>query len=207
MPGGRAGIWRRGCDSPNLSKRCTRKLATPQRRALLPTWRHSQSGKRKRMAQLQWHLRSALIIPEQFAAREPAHIESQLHPRNLRQSKFCRELSCDSFINLPKPMPSLASSNFSARQTRSFSPMTCEARRRSSAAQGLVPDCTLPFASIAKHHPIDDNCAARAKPTRTLGQPLFCEVLQGSLNCDFLRLTTGGRYLYFVFASLSSARP
>ena len=38
-------------------------------------------------------------------------------------------------------------------------------------------------------------------------QRLFCEVLQGSLNCDFLRLTTGGGYLYFVFASLSSARP
>lgn len=27
------------------------------------------------------------------------------------------------------------------------------------------------------------------------------------MNCDFLRVTTGGRYLYFVFASLSSARP
>jgi hypothetical protein len=35
----------------------------------------------------------------------------------------------------------------------------------------------------------------------------FCEVLQGPLNRDFLRITTGGRYLYFVFASLSSARP
>src|SRR5215510_13207637 len=38
-------------------------------------------------------------------------------------------------------------------------------------------------------------------------QRLFCEVLQRPLNCDFLRITTGGRYLYFVFASLSSARP
>lgn len=35
---------------------------------------------------------------------------------------------------------------------------------------------------------------------------LFCEVLQGSSNCDFLRITTGGRYFYFVFASLTSAR-
>jgi hypothetical protein len=43
--------------------------------------------------------------------------------------------------------------------------------------------------------------------SRGRSQPLFCEVFQGSLNCDFLRLTTGGRYLYFVFASLSSARP
>ena len=33
----------------------------------------------------------------------------------------------------------------------------------SARAQGLVPDCTLPFASIAKHHPIDDNCAARGE--------------------------------------------
>jgi hypothetical protein len=27
----------------------------------------------------------------------------------------------------------------------------------------LVPDCTLPFANIAKHHPIDDNCPARGE--------------------------------------------
>ena len=33
----------------------------------------------------------------------------------------------------------------------------------SASAQGLVPDCTLQFASIAKHHPIDDNCAARGE--------------------------------------------
>ena len=26
----------------------------------------------------------------------------------------------------------------------------------SVSAQGLVPDCTLPFVSIAKRHPIDD---------------------------------------------------
>ena len=35
----------------------------------------------------------------------------------------------------------------------------------------------------------------------------FCEVLQCSLNCDFLRITTSDRYLYFVFSSLSAARP
>jgi hypothetical protein len=33
----------------------------------------------------------------------------------------------------------------------------------SVSAQGLVPDCTLPFASIAKPHPIDDNCDARGE--------------------------------------------
>jgi hypothetical protein len=33
----------------------------------------------------------------------------------------------------------------------------------SANAQGLVPGCTLPFAAIAKHHPIDDNCAARGE--------------------------------------------
>jgi hypothetical protein len=27
------------------------------------------------------------------------------------------------------------------------------------------------------------------------------------LNCDFLRITTGSRYLYFIFASLSAAGP
>jgi len=34
---------------------------------------------------------------------------------------------------------------------------------RSVSAQGLVPDCTLPFANIAKHHPIDDNCPGRGE--------------------------------------------
>jgi hypothetical protein len=33
----------------------------------------------------------------------------------------------------------------------------------SVSAQGLVSDCTLPFVSIAKRHPIDDNCAARGE--------------------------------------------
>ena len=28
-------------------------------------------------------------------------------------------------------------------------------------AQGLVSDCTVPFTTIAKHHPIGDNCDAR----------------------------------------------
>jgi hypothetical protein len=30
-------------------------------------------------------------------------------------SKFCRDISCDSFINLPKPMPSPFSSNLGVR--------------------------------------------------------------------------------------------
>ena len=33
----------------------------------------------------------------------------------------------------------------------------------SASAQGLVPDCTLPFATIAKHQSIDDNCDARGE--------------------------------------------
>src|SRR5205823_2278031 len=33
----------------------------------------------------------------------------------------------------------------------------------SAGAQGLTPHCTLPFQSISKHHPIDDNCAARGE--------------------------------------------
>jgi hypothetical protein len=33
----------------------------------------------------------------------------------------------------------------------------------SAGAQGLTPNCTLPFQSISKHHPIDDNCAARGE--------------------------------------------
>jgi hypothetical protein len=33
----------------------------------------------------------------------------------------------------------------------------------SANAQGLVPGCTLPFATIAKHHPVDDNCDARGE--------------------------------------------
>ena len=36
---------------------------------------------------------------------------------------------------------------------------------------------------------------------------LFCEVLQRSLDCDFLGITTGDRDFYFVFASLSAAGP
>ena len=36
---------------------------------------------------------------------------------------------------------------------------------------------------------------------------LFCEVLQRSLDCDFLGITTGDRDFYFVFASLSAASP
>lgn len=36
---------------------------------------------------------------------------------------------------------------------------------------------------------------------------LFREVLQRSLNYDFLRVTTGSRDLYFVFASLSTTGP
>jgi len=34
---------------------------------------------------------------------------------------------------------------------------------RSLSAQGLVPNCTLPFENIKKHHPIDDNCGARGE--------------------------------------------
>ena len=34
----------------------------------------------------------------------------------------------------------------------------------------------------------------------------FCEVLQCSLNCDFLGITTSDRYIYAVFSSLSAAR-
>jgi hypothetical protein len=33
----------------------------------------------------------------------------------------------------------------------------------SASAQGLTPACPLPFASIAKHRSIDDNCAARGE--------------------------------------------
>jgi hypothetical protein len=33
----------------------------------------------------------------------------------------------------------------------------------SANGQGLVPDCTLPFATIAKHHTIDDDCDARGE--------------------------------------------
>jgi hypothetical protein len=33
----------------------------------------------------------------------------------------------------------------------------------SAHGQGLLPACTLPFASIAKHHPIDENCDARGE--------------------------------------------
>lgn len=35
----------------------------------------------------------------------------------------------------------------------------------------------------------------------------FCEVLQGSLNRDFLGITASDRYLYLVFSSLPAARP
>ena len=34
---------------------------------------------------------------------------------------------------------------------------------RPASAQGLSPDCPIPFASIAKHRSIDDNCAARGE--------------------------------------------
>jgi hypothetical protein len=33
----------------------------------------------------------------------------------------------------------------------------------SANAQGLIPDCSLPFASIAKHRSIDDNCPGRGE--------------------------------------------
>src|SRR6266513_4343809 len=33
----------------------------------------------------------------------------------------------------------------------------------SASAQGLIPDCPIPFASIAKHQSIDDNCGARGE--------------------------------------------
>ena len=33
----------------------------------------------------------------------------------------------------------------------------------SAGAQGFTPNCTLPFQSLSKHHPIDDNCAARGE--------------------------------------------
>jgi hypothetical protein len=33
----------------------------------------------------------------------------------------------------------------------------------SAGAQGLTPNCTLPFQRISKHHSIDDNCAARGE--------------------------------------------
>ena len=33
----------------------------------------------------------------------------------------------------------------------------------SAGAQDFTPNCTLPFQSISKHHPIDDNCAARGE--------------------------------------------
>ena len=38
-------------------------------------------------------------------------------------------------------------------------------------------------------------------------QRLFYEILRSSLNYDFLRLTTSGGYLYFVFTAYSSACP
>ena len=34
---------------------------------------------------------------------------------------------------------------------------------KSATAQGFVPNCAVPFASIAQHHPIDDNCDARGE--------------------------------------------
>jgi hypothetical protein len=52
----------------------------------------------------------------------------------------------------------------------------------------LVPDCTLPFASIAKHHPIDDNCPARGEADedlRVLSCFPFGLIIQKGANVPF----------------------
>jgi hypothetical protein len=73
----------------------------------------------------------------------------------------------------------------------------------SAAAQGLTPNCTLPFQSIAKHHPIDDTCAARGEvPDPPVAPNDPAHVLQNQAKNNFCATGTPALVTFTSFKKL-----
>ena len=73
----------------------------------------------------------------------------------------------------------------------------------SASAQGLVPNCPIPFASISKHHPIDDNCPGRGEvpdPPVTANDP--AHALQNQAKNNFCGTGTPALVTFTSFKKL-----
>ena len=69
----------------------------------------------------------------------------------------------------------------------------------SASAQGLVPDCALPFASIAKHQAIDDSCDARgAADEDPVGDNRNAHALQNIAKNNFCATTGNPSLVTFI---------
>jgi hypothetical protein len=73
----------------------------------------------------------------------------------------------------------------------------------SASAQGFIPDCTLPFASIAKHRLIDDNCTARGNvPDPPLSANDSAHALQNLAKNNFCASGTPALVIFISFKRL-----
>ena len=73
----------------------------------------------------------------------------------------------------------------------------------SASAQGLIPDCPIPFASIAKHQSIDDNCGARGEvPDPPVDQNDPAHALQNVAKNNFCATGTPALVTFTSFKKL-----
>ena len=72
-----------------------------------------------------------------------------------------------------------------------------------AGAQGLTPNCTLPFQTISKHHTIDDNCAARGEvPDPPVDQNDPAHALQNQAKNNFCATGTPALVTFTSFKKL-----
>jgi hypothetical protein len=73
----------------------------------------------------------------------------------------------------------------------------------SARAQGLVPNCAIPFSSIAQHHSIDDNCGARGEvPDPPVDQNDPAHALQNVAKNNFCATGTPALVTFTSFKKL-----